>query len=188
VLSRTEEPLTLQETLSTFALRLSHLIPFDSIAVFIAVDDVLSARFALGENARQLSSLRIRVGEGLAGWVAETGNSIINGNPTVEPGLERLKNKLAVRSAMAVPLISGGRTVGVLAVYSAQTDGFTPAHLGVIEAGACQLGVLVANRLDTEPGWHTYSKAKKSDTRGRARRSSADAMQSNSESFLTSIK
>jgi putative nucleotidyltransferase with HDIG domain len=188
VLSRIEEPLTLQETLSTFALRLSHLIPFDSIVVFITVDDVLSARFALGENARQLSSLRIQMGEGLAGWVAETGNSIINGNPTVEPGLERLKNKLAVRSALAVPLASADRTVGVLAVYSAQTDGFTPAHLSVIEASARQVGVLIASRLDAEPGWHTYTKTKKSDTRGRVRGSSADTMQSNSESFLTSMK
>jgi putative nucleotidyltransferase with HDIG domain len=186
VLSRTEDPLTLQETLSTFALRLGHLVPFESIAVFVAADDVLSARFALGENARQLLSLRIRMGEGLAGWVAETGNSIINGNPTVEPGLERLKNKLAVRSALAVPLVAAECTVGVLAVYSIQTDGFTPAHLSVLEASARQLGVLVADRLDAEPGWHTYKE--RAEKRSRTRGSSPEAIQSNAEPFLTSMK
>ena len=39
-----------------------------------------------GENFRVLSSLKIRVGEGLCGWVAENCKPIINGNPQVEAG------------------------------------------------------------------------------------------------------
>ncbi|HEV7519515.1 MAG TPA: HD domain-containing phosphohydrolase, partial [Candidatus Angelobacter sp.] len=50
VLSRAEEPLTLDETLSTAALRLRHLVPFDALAVFVVRGDFLLTRFALGEN------------------------------------------------------------------------------------------------------------------------------------------
>src|SRR5438270_2214966 len=122
VLSRTEEPLTLEEMLSAAALRLRHHLPFDALAVFIVRHDVLSTRFALGENVRQLSSLSVPMGDGLVGWVAETGNCIINGNPMVEPGLEKSRSGIALRSALAVPLTYAGDPAGVLAVYSLQAD------------------------------------------------------------------
>ena len=150
VLSRAEEPLTLEETLSTSAMRLRHLVPFDAMAVYVVRDDVLSTRFALGENVRQLSSLRIRLGQGLAGWVAETGNYIINGNPTVEPGLQGSRNSMALRSALAVPLTNAGHTMGVLAVYGLQPDAFTPEHLNVLQASCQQLSMAVAEQLEAE--------------------------------------
>ena len=149
VLNRTEEPLTLDETLSAAALRLRHLVPFDALAVFIVHADDLIARFALGENVRHLSSLRIRSGQGLAGWVAETGNYIINGNPKVEPGLEGSRS-FALCSALAVPLSNAGRTVGVLAVYGLQPDAFTSEHLNVLQASAHQLGDMIGEKLAAE--------------------------------------
>jgi GAF domain-containing protein len=126
------------------------MVPFDSIAVYAVRSDVIFARFALGENARQLSSLRVPMGQGLIGWVAETGNYIINGNPTVEPGLDGLKSKLSLRSALAVPLIKGTRTIGVLALYGLNTDAFTPEHLNVVQASAKYLVDIIAEKLDVE--------------------------------------
>ena len=35
---------------------------------------------------RLFSSLEIPFGQGLSGWVAETGKPIVNGNPAVETG------------------------------------------------------------------------------------------------------
>lgn len=150
VLSRSNDPLTLEEMLSSTALRIRHLLAFDSISVFVVREDVLVARFALGECVRQLSSLRVPMGQGLAGWVAETGNFIMNGNPGVEPGLESARNRIALRSALAVPLASAGDTIGVLAVYRLQADSFTPDDLRVLQASAAQLGPIIAERLESE--------------------------------------
>lgn len=150
VLSRSNDPLTLEEMLSSTALRIRHLLAFDSISVFVVREDVLAARFALGECVRQLSSLRVPMGQGLAGWVAETGNFIMNGNPGVEPGLESARNRIALRSALAVPLASAGDTIGVLAVYRLQADSFTPDDLRVLQASAAQLGPIIAERLESE--------------------------------------
>ncbi|HKR97491.1 MAG TPA: HD domain-containing phosphohydrolase, partial [Candidatus Angelobacter sp.] len=129
VLSPTEEPLTLEETLSGMVLRLRNLVPFDALAMFALRGNVLLPRFVLGENMRQLSTLRINMGEGLAGWVAENGNYILNGNPTVEPGLEGARRAVMLKSALAVPVSHGGRILGVLAVYALQPDSFTAEHL-----------------------------------------------------------
>ncbi|HEV7676106.1 MAG TPA: HD domain-containing phosphohydrolase [Candidatus Angelobacter sp.] len=186
VLNRTEEPLSLDETLSAAALRLRHVVSFDALAVFVVHADVLVARFALGENLRHLSSLRIRNGQGLAGWVAETGNYIINGNPKVEPGLEGSRS-FALCSALAVPLLNAGRTVGVLSVYSLQPDAFTSEHLNVLQASAHQLGDMVGEKLAVEQQRNSRS----SDWRHRgshARRNSVEETQSGLPSVLTSAK
>jgi putative nucleotidyltransferase with HDIG domain len=173
--NRADEPLTLEETLSAAALRLRHLVPFDAMAVFVVQGNVLSTCFTLGENVRQLSSLRVPMGQGLAGWVAETGNSIINGNPTVEPGLERLQN-VVLRSALAVPLADSGRTVGVLAVYGLQSDSFTPEHLGVLQASGKQLGAVVGERIEAEKTVRSSRPASWRHSRGASSRSVLTSM------------
>jgi len=73
--------LSLSETLSVLSMRLRKLIPYDSIAVFVNRNGWLLPELVSGENFRVLSSLKIRVGEGLCGWVAENCKPIINGTP-----------------------------------------------------------------------------------------------------------
>ena len=146
------ESLTLEETLSTAALRLRHLVAYDAIAVYIAVGDILTPRLALGENVRQLSSLRVRIGEGLTGWVAETGNPIVNGNPAVEVGFisadQSTPQSGMLRSALAIPLREKGDIVGVLALYHLQSDAFTSQHLSAIEPACSQLASAIRQCLD----------------------------------------
>ena len=186
VLSRTEEPLTLDETLSAAVLRFRHLVPFDALAVFVVQGDFLVPRFAMGENVRHLSSLRIRNGQGLAGWVAETGNYIINGNPKVEPGLEGSRS-FALCSALAVPLSTAGHTVGVLSVYALQPDAFTSENLNVLQASAHQLGDVIGEKLHAEQPQRN-SRTSEWRHRGHARRNPAEEARSSSPSVLTSAK
>jgi GAF domain-containing protein len=187
VLSWTEQPLTLDETLSAAALRLRHLVPFDALAVFVVQDDFLVPRFTMGENVRHLSSLRIRNGQGLAGWVAETGNYIINGNPKVEPGLEGSRS-FALCSALAVPLLNAGRIVGVLSVYGLQSDAFTSEHLNVFQASAHQLGDLIGEKLHAEQPQRGSRTSEWRHRSSYARRNTAEETRSSSPSALTSAK
>jgi putative nucleotidyltransferase with HDIG domain len=146
--SPAKDLLSLEETLSTAAVRLRHAIPYDAMAVFVKINDVLTPRFVLGENARQLSALRVPAGEGLIGWVAETGNCIVNGNPTVEPGfMEDAPRATVLRSALAVPLECENDVVGVIALYRLEPDAFTPTHLGLLQLSRHQLGLALGNAL-----------------------------------------
>src|SRR5581483_798297 len=78
--------LSLGETLSVFSVKLRVLVRYDAIAIYLRRKDELVPEYVNGDNFRLFSSLRIPVGQGLSGWVAQNKKPIINGNPSVEPG------------------------------------------------------------------------------------------------------
>jgi len=140
--------LSLNETLSLLALRLRRLIPFDSMAVYLVRDGALAAEFATGDDARLFSSLKIPMGQGLSGWVAENRKPIVNGNPSVEPGYLNDPRKFSLlRSALAVPLEGAGGVMGTLALYSAAKDAFGRDQLRVLLAISSKLAVCIENSL-----------------------------------------
>lgn len=140
--------LSLSETLSVLSMRLRKLIPYDSIAVFVNRNGWLLPELVNGENFRVLSSMKIRVGEGLCGWVAENCKPIINGNPQVEAGytVDPVKNTV-LSSALVVPLEGLNGVVGVLAMYHSALDAFTPDHLRILLAVASKVALSVENAL-----------------------------------------
>ena len=90
---------------AVFRWRLRRLVAHDSMAVYVLKDGVLVPEFVSGDNFRLFSSLRIPIGEGLSGWVAQNHKAILNGNPSVEPGYLNDPTKYStLRSALAVPL------------------------------------------------------------------------------------
>jgi diguanylate cyclase (GGDEF)-like protein/putative nucleotidyltransferase with HDIG domain len=140
--------LSLSETLSVLSMRLRRLIPYDSIAVFVNRNGWLLPELVSGENFRALSSLKIKVGEGLCGWVAENCRPIMNGNPDVEAGYAIDPGKhTALQSALVVPLEGLNGVVGVLAMYQANRDAFTPDHLRILLAVASKVALSVENAL-----------------------------------------
>src|SRR5437868_14708048 len=99
------------------------MVPYDAIAIYIKREEELVAEFVNGDNYRLFSSLRIPIGQGLSGWVAHNKKPIINGNPSVEPGYLNDPTKFStLRSALAVPLEGVAGSIGVLALYHAETE------------------------------------------------------------------
>jgi diguanylate cyclase (GGDEF)-like protein/putative nucleotidyltransferase with HDIG domain len=139
--------LSLSETLSVLSMRLRKLIPYDSIAVFVNRNGWLLPELVSGENFRVLSSLKIRVGEGLCGWVAENCKPIINGNPQVEEGFVADPKIATLTSALVVPLQGLNGVVGVLAMYHSAQDAFSPDHLRILLAVASKVALSVENAL-----------------------------------------
>jgi diguanylate cyclase (GGDEF)-like protein/putative nucleotidyltransferase with HDIG domain len=140
--------LSLSETLSVLSMRLRRMIPYDSIAVFVNRNGWLLPELVSGENFRMLSSFKIRVGEGLCGWVAENCKPIVNGNPQVESGYVVDPGKqTALQSALVVPLEGLHGVVGVLAMYHSNRDAFTQDHLRILLAVASKVALSVENAL-----------------------------------------
>ena len=140
--------LNLEDTLSLLAVRVKRLVPHDSMAVYVVRDKVLVPEFVSGENFRLFFSLRIPIGEGLSGWVAQNSKPILNGNPSVEPGYLNDPSRFStLRSALAVPLEGGVSVVGVLALYRAGADAFTRDDLSVLQAMGAGLGLAIENVL-----------------------------------------
>ena len=140
--------LSLDETLSVLSVRLKKLVPYDSVAMYIARGEKLLPQYVSGDNFRLFSALEIPFGEGVSGWVAKHRKPIINGNPSVEPGYLNDETKFSsLRSALAVPLEGVGSVVGVLSLYKAEANFFTTDHLRVLLAIASKVGVCIENAL-----------------------------------------
>jgi putative nucleotidyltransferase with HDIG domain len=140
--------LGLQDILSLLAVRVKHLVPHDSMAVYVLRDKALVPEFVSGENFRLFSSLRIPMGEGLSGWVAQNAKPILNGNPSVEPGYLNDPDKYStLRSALAVPLEGTSSVVAVLALYRVRADAFSRDELSVLLAIGAKLGLAIESAL-----------------------------------------
>jgi len=141
--------LSLDETLSVLAVRLKHLIPYDSIAIYAASNGELLPQYVGGNNFRALSSLRIPIGSGISGWVAENRKCIVNGDPSLEPGyLSDPEAKTgALRSALAIPLEGTEGVVGVLTLYRPEVDAFSRDQLRILMAISSKLALTMQNAL-----------------------------------------
>ncbi|HLX42470.1 MAG TPA: HD domain-containing phosphohydrolase [Bryobacteraceae bacterium] len=133
------------EVFETAREALRGLIPYELMALYAREGEHLIPEYLDGEDYRLFASLEIPLGMGLSGWVAENGKSIINGNPSVEPGYLNDPTKFSLlRSALAVPLESGGGVTAVLSLYARESNAFTKEHLQLLTS----FGARLASALD----------------------------------------
>jgi GAF domain-containing protein len=137
---------------ATVQARLRDLVPYAAMVIYRLRGERLAPEFLDGEDYRLFASLEIPLGMGLSGWVAENGKSIVNGNPSVEPGYLNDPTKFStLRSALAVPLEARGGTWGVLSLYHHNHDAFTRDHLNLLLSLGSQLmrAIVKLPRLQT---------------------------------------
>jgi diguanylate cyclase (GGDEF)-like protein/putative nucleotidyltransferase with HDIG domain len=143
--------LSLGETLSVFSVKLRALVPYDAIAIYVRHGEELVPEYVNGDNFRLFASLRIPIGQGLSGWVAQNLKPILNGNPSVEPGYLNDASKYStLSSALAVPLEGLQGVVGVVALYHADKDFFTSDHLRILLAVSSKMALAIENALKYE--------------------------------------
>jgi diguanylate cyclase (GGDEF)-like protein/putative nucleotidyltransferase with HDIG domain len=140
--------LSLSETLSVLSGRLKRLVPYDAIATYIVRGDELLPEFVNGDNFRLFAALRIPLGEGISGWVAQNRKPMLNGNPSLEHGyvLDPIRYS-ALRSAISVPLEGLQGVVGVLTLYHSEADAYTSDHLRILLAISSKVALSVENAL-----------------------------------------
>jgi diguanylate cyclase (GGDEF)-like protein len=94
----------------------------------LMVDDVTNELYyaiAVGENTESLKGLRVAMGEGVAGWVASTGNPLIVPDVALDPHWSAFANKhpdLKIKSIACVPVRSGNKTLGVIQLLNSKLD------------------------------------------------------------------
>ncbi|BDC49288.1 hypothetical protein F183_A16040 [Bryobacterales bacterium F-183] len=140
--------LSLVETLSLVSSRLNPLIPHQAMVLWVRRGTNLEAYYAQGANAALFRELKIPLGEGLAGWVAQNTKPIMNGNPAVEPGyLNNPAKFTTLGAALAVPLNGIGDFSGVIAFYAAERDFFQKDHLRILQGISSKLAASIENAL-----------------------------------------
>ncbi len=117
--------------------KIQQLIPSEAWSMLMVDEEKqeLTFELALGEKGRDVSSFRVKMGEGIAGWVAQTGKPTIVNDTSRDPRFARRfdsQTQFRTRSILCAPLISRGRTIGVVQVINRRGGKFTQADLEVL--------------------------------------------------------
>ena len=117
--------------------QIQQLIPSEAWSMLMVDEEKqeLAFELALGEKGKDVSSFRVKMGEGIAGWVAETGKPTIVNDTARDPRFARkfdTKTQFETRSILCAPLISRGRTIGVVEIINRCGARFTQADLELL--------------------------------------------------------
>jgi signal transduction histidine kinase len=129
-----------------------HLIVSEAVRVMRASSGSLvlinpTTNFLEIHAAQNLSStarkLKLRVGEGITGWVAQTGKPALVGDVLLDKRYVSVRS--AVRSELAVPLEVQGEVRGVINVDSERTNAFSKDDLELLEELALLAAKVIHN-------------------------------------------
>jgi len=110
--------------------------------------EYLIARGGSGAAGRELvvSGMRLKIGEeGLCGWVAASGESVVVGDVTTDPRYLSHPLLAETRSEITVPMKLGGQVMGLLDVQSNRQYAFDDTDRFLLETLADQIAIALEN-------------------------------------------
>ena len=113
-----------------------------------ATGDIVFVNRLMGPELQALPSVRVKKGQGIAGWVAERGEPVVLNDTYSDQrffsGVDR-KSGFRTRSMMCIPLQVEERTIGVLQAINRQSGEFTDHDLGLLQALGGPLAAAIEN-------------------------------------------
>lgn len=104
---------------------------------------------ALGEAGKELKTIRLKMGEGIAGWVAKENTPLIVNDPSNDPRWTKKgdqKTKFVTRSILCVPMSYQDKLMGVVQAINRKGEtGFSEDDQALLEAFAAQTAVAIQN-------------------------------------------
>jgi serine phosphatase RsbU (regulator of sigma subunit)/putative methionine-R-sulfoxide reductase with GAF domain len=106
---------------------------------------------ATGEKGEELREIRLKMGEGIAGWVAENGRPLKIDDASKDPRWSsKVANRVdyATRNLLCVPIFSKGSIIGVLQVLNKRNGKpFTDRDVRLLESIAAPTAVSLENAM-----------------------------------------
>ena len=131
------------ELLNSLIDSVSTVIAYDAAAIFLLDARTLEVAFesVRGYRPDRNDLLHLKVGEGLVGWAAKTGQSMIVPEVLTDP--RYIAARPETRAEMVAPLKVGGVVVGVMNLESDRVNAYTPRELRLLETFASQAAVAI---------------------------------------------
>jgi PAS domain S-box-containing protein len=142
--------LDLDQVLITTLEEVRHLLHVVAASIWL-VDPAtgeLVCRHATGQKGDLVRGWRLAPRQGLAGWVAEHGQSLVVADAWTDERYFRQvdrKTGLEIRSLLTVPLLIKGKAIGVIQVLDSEIGRFTSEDLKLMEALAVSAAIAVEN-------------------------------------------
>ena len=143
--------LELKEVLERILAMLLPLFEAEAGSIMLADEDVLTIGAAVGLSPEIIASTRVKRGEGIAGWVAQTGEMLLLNGKVADPRFTRLVERPdEISSSLCAPLRHRERITGVLMIRRSEPSTFTVDQLHFFESAADQAALAIANATKVE--------------------------------------
>ena len=119
--------LELEPLLHTIMTKMAEFFGPERWSLMMVDEETNELYYALsaGMNSEKLETLRVKMGEGVAGWVAETGNPLVVPDVRLDKHWSRFSRQhpdLNLRSIACLPIRCGERTLGVMQLHNSSLD------------------------------------------------------------------
>src|SRR4051794_27680425 len=119
---------------------------FDRVLVLLVDGSELAVRAAAGwADPSAVLQVRLRLGQGIVGFVAESGQPLLANDIRLEPRYLAEPADETCSAELAVPIRLGSRVIGVLDLQSSRVGAFADYDLATMEILADQLAVALEN-------------------------------------------
>ena len=103
---------------------------------------------AVGEKGEKVKGIKLKTGQGVAGWVAEKGEPVIVHDASLDPrffdGVDKISN-FVTRNIVCVPLRTKDRILGSIEVINKNTGSFDSDDMLILTALVNQVAVAIEN-------------------------------------------
>jgi len=147
--------LNLDSVLQTIMEKMAEYFRPDTWSLLM-VDDVTEELYfaiAVGDASDSLKSVRLKMGEGIAGWVAKHGEQLIVPDVYTDPRFAKRiddMTKWKTRSMICVPLRAKHRTLGVIQLINCVLDNFGDRELFFLTALCDYAAIAIENAKAVE--------------------------------------
>jgi len=138
----------LGQVLQVVMAQLSALFAVEAGSLLLLDEETGELRFerALANGTTRVAPYRLRVGQGIAGWVVEKAQSLLVPNVQEDPRFYRSVDQLSgfqTRSILCVPLMIRGRAIGAIELINKVEGPFTAEDLQLLEILAGPVAIAV---------------------------------------------
>lgn len=130
------------------------VVECDSCMIYVMEGDELVLRASKNPHPESIGRVKMQLGQGITGWVAEHRRPVAVAESASQDSRFKVFNELPeddFQAFLSVPLVSGGRLVGVINVQSRAPHVYTQREIGLVSAIGFLVGAEVERaRLETE--------------------------------------
>ena len=144
-----------QALLTAIVHRVTNLVGAPMAGIFLLNEDQTELELVIGYNLPpSTNKLRVKVGEGVTGTVAATGNTLNIDDYQTDENWSSRNNFFSARRFLSVPMMWNGKVIGVIDVADNELTGaFSVDNLHLVSLFANQAAIAIRNAKEFDRLW-----------------------------------